>query len=635
MLAMFFFFSCDPAGRWEKLVSDEKPLPADSLVPVYLKRIDSLVIAAYADPYSVMEEITDLHNDLLNNNIYDIPELKNEVTFLKAIAFYVGGEYDSSLYYARAAADGYTTMGDSLAMFNAWATMGAVHMYQGNYDSAQYYLLPGYRYFRTLGKPEYILKAGINLSGTYFYAGKPDISLQYLRENLKVLDRYHNPRFLSRTLLNTGIVLEHQGRHDDARDTLLLALEESLSLREIPVITDCLNRLGLLEFNLGNYEESLAWFQRLFKESEVWSDRFIMSEALTHLSLLYDSLGQPERALESSLKAYSIAVEIGSRSQEALAARRLAEIYNKMGITRYTNKYLWRFVHLNDSLLNGEKNRQILEMENLYKARQREEEVQQLTLINQLNEVKISQFQNFLFSLGMLLLVLGITAYFQMRQVRIRQKQHSLEFEQRLFRLQLNPHFIFNTLASIQTYILENEKDQAANLLADFGRLMRMILENSEREWISLDNEMEMIGIYLRLQQTRFPGLFEYEIIRDEENESGLMVPPMLLQPFVENAIEHGIRPAGHPGLIRIVSRLSGPALKLEVIDNGIGRTRSPGNKHRNHISLATEIARKRFLNLKERHKKSFHFEVADQYDHSGNPSGTQVSFLLPEIYDQ
>ena len=137
----------------------------------------------------------------------------------------------------------------------------------------------------------------------------------------------------------------------------------------------------------------------------------------------------------------------------------------------------------------------------------------------------------------------------------------------------MNPHFIFNSLCAVQDFILAGKPQKANSFLTKIARLMRNILENSREEFIPLEKEIETVKLYLDLQQLRFETGFEYDIMIDEAiDPENISIPPMLTQPCVENSIEHGLLPLKIKGNLKITYTFNNGLMRLEVVDNGIGR---------------------------------------------------------------
>ena len=217
--------------------------------------------------------------------------------------------------------------------------------------------------------------------------------------------------------------------------------------------------------------------------------------------------------------------------------------------------------------------------------------------------------------------------------------------KQQLFRSQMNPHFIFNSLGSIQSSIINEEPGKAIRYLSRFSKLMRNILDSSIEEVVPLEEELKTIENYLELQKVRYADKFDYTIDIDTDIDTEtVMVPPMLAQPFIENAIEHGIKHKVGKGKIEIrirrsTHRLIDPSthrtpdpLIFEVEDDGIGRQKAQEilmQQDAKHKSLATVITRERIAALNRKSKKKITLEIIDLKDEKGLARGTLVRFKL------
>ena len=207
-----------------------------------------------------------------------------------------------------------------------------------------------------------------------------------------------------------------------------------------------------------------------------------------------------------------------------------------------------------------------------------------------------------------------------------------LELEHKAMRLQMNPHFIFNTLNSIKGFYAENDTEKANEYISKFSKLLRSILENTEQV-VSLEKEIEYLKLYLDLTQLRYPGKFIYKIALDESiNIIKTGIPPMLVQPFLENSIVHGIVPKQTEGLIQLEFAKSNGQLICSITDNGIGRTAAKMNiSTKEHQSKAIEIINEFIaaLNLKN-YSEKFTLDLQDLYNERHEPAGTKVIITLP-----
>jgi sensor histidine kinase YesM len=196
----------------------------------------------------------------------------------------------------------------------------------------------------------------------------------------------------------------------------------------------------------------------------------------------------------------------------------------------------------------------------------------------------------------------------------------------------MNPHFIFNSLIAIQSYIYKQDAVKAGDYLARFADLIRIILENSREEFVILEKEIKMLKAYLELQDLRFENKFDYQIQIDEElDTSATQIPPMMAQPFIENAIEHGIRHKETKGYVKISIQKTGKEILWIVEDDGVGRKNAKElSKRKDHRSMATSITSDRLKILSKKEKQKFILEIDDMVDKDLNPLGTQVMFSVP-----
>jgi hypothetical protein len=252
--------------------------------------------------------------------------------------------------------------------------------------------------------------------------------------------------------------------------------------------------------------------------------------------------------------------------------------------------------------------------------------------------VKPYWYQSTWFRIGSLLLLCGLAYYLVRNRIRAVRKdaafrQKMSEMEMTALRAQMNPHFIFNSLNSIENFIMQNEKRLASDYLNKFASLVRMILENSRTQAVPLVQDMEAMQLYVDLEKLRFENKFCYITDIDEVLLKGdYRVAPLLIQPFVENAIVHGLAPSDKSGLfLKITVRLLNEFIHYSIEDNGIGRTESMAysRKYRpGHKSLGLEISRERIDLINRKHGTAGTLDIIDLYDER-KPAGTRVVLTI------
>lgn len=202
-------------------------------------------------------------------------------------------------------------------------------------------------------------------------------------------------------------------------------------------------------------------------------------------------------------------------------------------------------------------------------------------------------------------------------------------------RAQMNPHFIFNALNSVQQYILQGNVDEANKYLSKFSRLQREILHHCDQNFITLEKEIDMLQLYLELERLRFNGNFEYEVsLADDIDSNEIRIPPMILQPFVENAIWHGLMPKQEQRHVQVSFSLHTDDLLLCTIrDNGIGRAAAARLKQESgatpHQSKGLRLVYERLQILQQQYQQPFEATISDITDTTGQVMGTQVKLVL------
>ena len=221
--------------------------------------------------------------------------------------------------------------------------------------------------------------------------------------------------------------------------------------------------------------------------------------------------------------------------------------------------------------------------------------------------------------------------------IRLYMKKRQAELRQKLSRFQMNPHFIFNSLNSLQKMILDNDIRGSNKYLTRFSSLMRTTLENSYHELVSLQSEIEHLELYLELESMRFDHQFRYHVtVAEDVNVHALKIPSLMIQPFVENAIWHGLmhKKEGSRDL-EIRFKINGKILVCDIEDNGIGRKKAleiKAQKSHPTKALGTAITEQRLVLLNTVYKKTFKVIIHDLTDAGGNASGTRVELLMPVI---
>lgn len=238
------------------------------------------------------------------------------------------------------------------------------------------------------------------------------------------------------------------------------------------------------------------------------------------------------------------------------------------------------------------------------------------------------------------IIVFDITDKIQVIDSLQLEKRQSARFQSQLLSSQLTPHFIFNTLNSFQYYILKGEIKDSIQNIAGFSQLMRQVLENSDSPYISFYDEITFVNNYIKISKKRINQTLDFSIqVPDDFNLRSQFIPPMLLQPYIENAIIHGFSNTNYPCKLIIDIGLSDGLVSCKIKDNGVGRKVAQSNKSRvvdsYKKSMAMGINNKRIELLNEFSNRNFKVEILDCYDDRKKPIGTEVIISFEQITDE
>jgi LytS/YehU family sensor histidine kinase len=248
----------------------------------------------------------------------------------------------------------------------------------------------------------------------------------------------------------------------------------------------------------------------------------------------------------------------------------------------------------------------------------------------ELSDARNKSQQYIIYSLLLGIAAMVVFAYLLFRSNRQQKLANNL-LALKSMRSQMNPHFIFNALNSVNSFIAVNDERNANRYLSEFSVLMRSVLENSDEDFIPFSKEVELIELYVKLEHNRFKEKFDYEIIVDEAIDlDEYSIPPMLLQPYIENAIWHGLRYKQEKGKLEVLVQSKAPGtLSVIIQDNGVGRKRSQELKTKNQLkqkSKGMSTIKERISILNDMYQDRISVSVSDLFE---DHTGTKVELLL------
>ncbi len=352
------------------------------------------------------------------------------------------------------------------------------------------------------------------------------------------------------------------------------------------------------------YEEAIPYLEKSIVEANIEDDLVVQKDATRKLSEVYKYKGDFSKALETYQEYVKVVDTLYVRKEQEIsqAARFNRELAAKQS-----------------RIAGLEQERELSQSK--YDLASTE---QQLYQVNNKRQKWV------IYSLIIGLMLTALAAFFFYRSNQQQKIANNL-LALRSLRTQMNPHFIFNALNSVNNYISKNDERSANRYLSDFSTLMRAVLENSEEDFISLTKELELLELYVKLEHSRFPDKFDYTITIDEKiHIASFQIPPMLLQPYIENAIWHGLRYKEEKGFLKIdIKYITNEVIHITILDNGIGRKKSAELKTQNQKKQKSKgmgNIKKRIAILNQMHKDKVDVFISNLEE---DGTGTKVQFTL------
>jgi tetratricopeptide (TPR) repeat protein len=545
-------------------------------------------------------------NDYLDQAIYDTAE----IFFQKAEALYKQSGCGDSIL---------------LNLYKYWAQL---HYTKGDFARAQEYTFKLLRSAEDSQNPHEIAGCYTMIAQLFNQTNQAAKGIVYARLAIPLLKKIEQPQKVADILFKLS--KRYLWHYQDTKTITSLDSSELFSNQQL-VIAKSINRKSSIAVAFSNLE-GIAYERKDFRKAlSLLDSSFKYTDADSYDNLgtnyydkadLYIELGEyrdAKRMADSSIYYRQLG---GNPVYIAEVYELLSAIGKEAGDFRLAYESMELARTITDSIRNVEQTMQVNELERKYSQAKNEK------TINELAQQK---------QIWLLLAIAGlltvITIGFYLRQQSLKHKQRIMEAEQRLNRSRMNPHFFFNALSSLQSFALQQNDGKAlASNLSRFSHIMRETLESTYKEYVTVEQEKDFLNEYLELQKMRFPQKFSYEITIDPLVEADeWMIPSMILQPFVENSIEHGFTGIDYPGHIVITFHKTTNDLLITITDNGKGLLPAGKENLQEHISRASQIIKDRIylLNIKLKTRAGF------SIDNNINEKGVAVKIHLPVLDKQ
>lgn len=516
------------------------------------------------------------------------------------------------------------------------------------------------------GNNSEVAKISMNLANNFNYLGDYEKAIKYALHALEIKETTPDLERICYHYISMGNIFRENNNDKKWEEYVLKAysMKEVESCASIGDIAKIYNSLGGIATQREEYEKALLYYDTLMSISTEANYNKGINTALSNSAGVYKQLNNFKKALELSSEAekyfgenpydiifsnnfkaemfqlmnqhsegLSLAEEniqnedINYYSTEKLKCLQLLFELN-YNLSNYKEAFIW-----NDSLrvyenkLRDEDVRQSFEeLETKYETKKKEQQIELLTSENRLKNQKLNAG---IAIVTILLVVIMLILYI----LSIRKKQSQLkqnDLQQQVLRSQMNPHFIFNVLGSIQNFIMQNDTKKASNYLSQFASLTRATLNNSTEETITLADEISMLKNYIELERMRSQNKFSFQInYADDLEVDFIHIPPMLIQPFVENSIKHGFKNQNKNGMLKLQIEDKTDSVEFIIKDNGQG-IQQKSIKDKEHKSMAMLIFEKRRKLIQQKYNKDFNFEITNLNQIDPNQTGVRVCINIP-----
>ena len=489
-----------------------------------------------------------------------------------------------------------------------------------SYDSALRWGLPLIDQANALKDTHRSHRAIQNMANLYSALKEYRKALSMEKTLITIADRMENADLRVLDRCNLGSSYVNLREYDSAR----ICFNEALTLAKQLEIT---NRLPLILYNMSSleyredqYAIAIDLLEEAITSAQVNDKPIILTRSRYLLALCFLEQNKLSQVGDQIALGIEEAKRFGSKQDRAYLLELRSEVFNRQG--NYTGAItdLQSLRLLEDSIMNEERIETIEELRTQYETEKKEQQIASLEQDKTISDLQIRQQKALIIGGGVLTIILALIGFIVYRNRTLRLSQQRLLIEQRLLRSQMNPHFLFNALGAIHSYLFKGEKRDAAEYLSLFGELTREILDQSSREWITLKKELETLERYIAIQKLRFPNVSHSVDVAQGLDCENMLLPPMLLQPFVENAFEHGLK-GKEEGTLRLrICTSDRDQIVFEIADDGKGLSSASGD----HQSKAISITRDRLKLLYGQER--YQLRVTNQK----NNTGVLVSIALP-----
>ena len=474
-----------------------------------------------------------------------------------------------------------------------------------------------------------------SIGNIYLILEQYDLALKQFEKSIEIEKRAGNRLGLAINYQNIGYAYEAQGELENALRNYKLSLEYNEQINSNLGRVICYNSIGQVYIKQRKYLDAKVIIEKALDKALNINDQFYIAASYINLGWVQKELGNLDEAEADLKKGFAIAKQYNLNLSIVEAGKHLSELYTERNQFKLALNHYKESIDVEKTINNDRNLRYVNDVIIQYENEAKNKEIKALADENLIVKSKLERNKKiFWYSMLALAIIVGVlVALYRHRQLQ--QEKQILTLEQDMLRSQMNPHFIFNSLNSIKLYIINNEKENAVYYLNKFSKLIRKILVASSEKESSLEDELDTMQLYMNIENIRFSNEIDFEItIDDNINTANIKVPSLVLQPFLENALWHGLSSKKDDKRITLhVYRKTDDFINISITDNGIGRHEAEKinrDKLLKRKSVGIAITKARLANFSKGYTNDYSIAIEDLYDDNQNAKGTRVIVEIP-----
>lgn len=472
-------------------------------------------------------------------------------------------EYAKAEAYLKKALEIYTRLNDKDAAATTGRTLAKVQELQEKIIPA----IQNYQSAGDLTKDKTLESINFNDANRLRNNSNPQAQIGYVQSNLVIFEKEGKKQEAADAYKQLGNSQLSQHNTSDAIASYKKAIEKSDNTREISAISKKISKVYVAG---NNIDEAILLNESILEKAKREQNVDLQIDQVRELAQLYSRKQQPEKTGSLLEEAYALAFSSGNTSKTKDCLLALTKYYREQrredaALSRYDD-----FLHHLDTLIRTDSSLVDASLFDVTEGR-----IKDLERERALQQALITNKNTLNYFLTASILAMAVLLFFiirALRAIKIKNKKIALQS----LRREMNPHFIFNSLNSVNQYIAESNEVEANKYLTSYSGLMRNVMEHSSKDFVPLSVEVEQLESYLDLEQLRFSDKFVYVLEIDEALDTdAVMIPNMLIQPHLENAVWHGLRYKATKGLLKLTFEKQGPVMQVRIEDDGIGLAES------------------------------------------------------------